>query len=175
MGRAGCYARFSVFHNQQVAITDTGMQGAAVTVQLAFKNGNKAVRFFGRYVSGAVIIHGGRSVLRKTDQVAAEGDISGSQRNPHADGFDRRAAGVVLFRVIAQNAHIGNIAARFKTFGNRADHAKCAAGCKMIHAGGAADTERGFVAVFLKGAVGHAVAKQDNVFHYGLTVCLMLI
>ena len=81
MGRAGCNAGIRIFAHHQVAIADAGMQCADIVIQLLFKHSNKSVRILSCYMSGAVIIHQcDGTVSRKTDQIAAKGDISGFQR-----------------------------------------------------------------------------------------------
>ena len=54
-----------------------------------------------------------RPVVADRRQVAAVGDRSGGNRRPSAARFDRRAAGVELGRVVAEDRHVADVAARW--------------------------------------------------------------
>jgi hypothetical protein len=61
-------------------------------------------------VPAGEVDHG--AVVADGDQVAAVGDLVGRQPQPERRGLDRRPAGVVAGRVVAEDRHVADVAAR---------------------------------------------------------------
>ena len=99
------------------------------------------------------------------DQIAADGPIVRSQFDSLGGGLQRRPAGEMFQRVVAQQAQVGRVGARRQRFGRivgRPDHA---GGRHGVHRRNVGRLERRLAAERLLRLVGTAVGNDDGVFH----------
>ena len=64
----------------------------------------------GRRVAAGEVDH--RAVVADGDEVAAVGDLVGREAQAQRGGLDRRPPGVVAGRVVAEDRHVADVAAR---------------------------------------------------------------
>ena len=100
----------------------------------------------------------------QVNQVAAKGDFLILQSDPQAGGLQGGPSGVIRQGVIAHQAQVGDVAARFAGRRDGLHPAQDAPGGQLIHMGGPGRLQRGLSVQFLQGIVPHAVADQDHVF-----------
>ncbi len=95
--------------DHQIAIADAGVELHLVAAQLLLRGGEQRTGFVGRDVSGRELAH---HLIFDRDQIAAHGPIVRPQRDSLRRGFERRAAGEALQRVVAEQTEARDIRAR---------------------------------------------------------------
>src|SRR5699024_1373012 len=94
--------------------------------------------FRGGNFSRAVIEHGLVLVVflvRKGNDVTAQGNVRIAQGNADGNGFQRGTARVAFARVVAHHGKVCNVAARFETLGNGAAQPHFRFFCKRVDVG----------------------------------------
>ena len=155
--------------HQQIAIADAGIKLqplAADAVPAPWPSRSRG--FLGRNMPGGEIAH--RLVFDR-HQIAANGPIVRAKLNSLRRGFQRRTAGEMLHRVVAEQAQardIGTGRQRRRHVVRSADDASCD---DCIHRRRAGRLQRRFAAERLLRLIGSAVGNDDGVFHK----CRMLV
>ena len=88
--RRGCHLFLAVTPNHQMAITDAREKFDTVAAELFSQVLNNLRRFLSRDVTRREVLHG-RPIAAATqgNQIAAKGDVFGTERHAHACGFER--------------------------------------------------------------------------------------
>ena len=98
-------------------------------------------------------------------QIAAHGHVAGLQLHADTGRFQGAAPFIHLREVIAQDGHIGHLAAGMETGQDREQTAASSQAGQTVHVRGTGSLQQGLAAQRGDGMVGHAVAQYNNVFH----------
>ena len=163
----GVHLFLAAVPDQQVPIAHTGIKGELSAAQLTLKCPDQLGRIGAGDVVGCKVEHGFGSVgcTAQSHQIAPKRNIVRPQVHAHTGGFNGRASGVVLTRVIAEQTHGSDIAARGIALGNRLGEAKEAVGGNMIHMRRPRVLKRRFPAEFINRPVRHTITLENDVFH----------
>jgi hypothetical protein len=153
--------------DQQIAVADAGdeLQPIAVVLVLGeffLGGGQQFAGFFRRDVPGREIAH---RLIFDRDQVAANGPIVLAQRNALRRGFQRRPAGEMFQRVVAEQTEIGHVGAGGQRRGHVVRTADDALRRHGVHLRHVRRFERGASAERTLRLVGAPVGNDDRVFH----------
>ena len=105
-------------------------------------------------------------LVAERHQITAQGDIGRLHIHADGQGFQRRAPGVKVARIVAEHRQVRGIAAGLHACRDGCGKADFRAGGKLIHHRGFRSHQRGFAAERRNGFVGHAVAKDGDIFHW---------
>ena len=99
-------------HDAQVAVLDAGVEAHAVApaAEHVVERGDDRVALLAGEVTGGEVDHGAGVV--DGDEVAPVRDLVGRELDAHRRGLDRRAAGVVLGGVVAEDREVADVAPR---------------------------------------------------------------
>jgi hypothetical protein len=98
-------------------------------------------------------------------EVAAQGKVVVGQFHTYACRLQRPTALVDNMLIVTQDAAIGNLAARVEAIGHGAEKSASAHACQAIGIGSVGMLEEGLATQSLVVPVGHAIAKDYNMFH----------
>ena len=153
-------------HDAQVAVLDAGVEAHAVApvAERGVERGDDRVALLAREVAGGEVDH--RAVGVDGDEVAAVRDLVGRELDAHRRGLDRRAAGVVLGRVVAEDREVADVAARAAARRGspsaRPTSPRAASAREVRHARG---FERRAAAELVERLVGATVGNEHDVLH----------
>ena len=160
--------RLAVIDDQAVAVADARVQAAALAVEVFFEEFDQFARLGGGDLAGAVIDHGLVFILllvRKGDEVAAQGHVGIFQIDADGDRLEGRAAGVAGVRVVPHHRKVGNVAARLEPRGHGAAKPDLRALCQGVDVRLSGRLQGRLAAQLFEGPIGHAVAQNYDVFH----------
>ena len=165
--RRGLHLFLAVPPNHEMPVAHPRKKLDAVAAENPAKIADNLGRLLGGNVSaGKIFHHGIGAAAANRDQIAAKGNIGRPECHAHARRLERRAAGVIHGRVITHNAHVANVAAGRKPFGNHMGDAVNTVLRKPIHIRRARRLERRLAAEHVEGIVGHAITLQNDIFHF---------
>ena len=173
-GLTGNIVRWRGFHlfpatvpDQQMSITHARIKRKLSAAQLVLKRPDQLGRVGAGDVVGRKVKHGFGSIgfTAQGHQIAPKRNIFRSQVHTHTGRFNGRASGVVLTRVIAEQAHGSDVAARGIALGNRLGEAIYAVGRNIVHMRRPRVLKRRFPAEFIDRPVRHAIALENDIFH----------
>ena len=158
----------AVIPDQAVPISNTGIEPESIVAQCLFHCLHQDACLFGGDIAGAVVHHGAILIVRliaQCHQIAAQRNIGGLHVDADASGLQRRTAGVILHRVIAQNREVCHIAARLHAILHGLNQTNGCFLCQSVHVGGIRCLQRGLVSQFLHWIVCHTVTQYYQIFH----------
>ena len=114
----------AVMHYQAVAVADSAVECEFIVAEMLLHSFNDLGRLRSRDIAGRVIEH--RLVfivclVTEGDEITAQRHVVLLHLDAYADRLERRAPGVAHSGVVAQNAEVGNVAARLQPVGNGLD------------------------------------------------------
>ena len=168
MRRSKVGAKLSVVYHQTVAVAYAGVQLKLLGIHALRKVFYQRPAFFVGYFSRRIIYHGPVKIIRfirQGEYIAAYGYIRGREFHPHADRFQRRAATIVNFGVVAHYRKICGIGLRGHSLWHHVCHAADAVGCYIVHIGLIGRLQGGSVSEGGDWPVRHAVSQHYYVFH----------
>ncbi len=148
--------------DDEVAITDAGVELEAGQFERARKLADQFLRLGVRNAARRVILH---DPVYDRDEIAAEDPVGWREGDLLCRRLQRRAARVVNSRIVTQQTHRCDIAAAFEAIGHRARRSLAAFQSDAIHVGRVRGLDRRLAAQFLKRFVGGAVGNDDRIFH----------
>jgi len=101
--------------DQQMSVLHASVELQTVAAEIGLHRLDQRTRFFAGDVAGGII---GHTAIFDGDEVTAEGHVAGPEGNVGASRLDGGAARVIFLGVVAEQAHVGYITARWKA-GNR--------------------------------------------------------
>jgi len=154
--------------HKAMAVAHAGIKRECFAAKLLFHCLNQLTGLFGGDIVGAVIQQLfllERLVLGKRDQIAAHGHVAVLQVNSHADGFERGAAGVINFRIVAHCGKIGYIATGRHGIVDGFHQSHRTQTGKAAHVRFVCRHHRCFAVQLLHGVIRHPVAEHDCILH----------
>ena len=154
-------ARLSAAQHEALAVGDAGYRRTASEPKRALTASTSSRASDEGDLARAVIDHVRlleRGRVRQRDQVAAVGHVRRVQLDADARRLQRRAAGVIDARVVAEHGEVRRVAAGAHALGHGAHHAERAVLRHAVHAGWRARLQRRFPAQLRHRHVRHAVA-----------------
>ena len=138
MGRHRGETGMLSFEDHQMAVADPGFEVKGRRRAVALEIGDELVGLLVGDVARAEIAHHHLAValLVEGHQVAAEGGLIGSEVDVHRRRLEGGAAGVVARRVVAEQRHVGDVAARGKAIGHGLGEKELACGAEPVHGRG---------------------------------------
>ena len=108
------------------------------------------------------------------DKIAPHGQVTRLELDPHAGSLEHAPPLVDLTEVIAQDGHVGHLAPRVESLRHRPEHPATPAACQRVHVRRMGMLQQGVSAQRIDRPVGHAVAQDDDVFHWLLRLVVSL-
>ena len=167
VGRHGGETRRQVvIIHQQVAVTDPRMQRQPVRAAGRLQGFDQLPALPGADVAAAVVHHGQPAVVATVHmhQVAAEGH-GRADLHAHARRLQRRPAGVVALRFVAEQGEVGHVAAGRIPGRHGAYPQHLGLSGQPVHGRGRGCLERRPVAEGRNRHIAHAVADKQDIFH----------
>ena len=149
-------------HDQQVAVADARVELEPAASHLFLQRAQQRGGVFAGNVAGGEVAH---HLLLDGHQVAPHGPVGRPEFDPLRRRFERRAAGVVLVRVVAQEAEVGHVGARRQIVGHVHGSADDALGRHGVHGRHVSRLQRRAPRQGVLRFVGTAVGDDDGVFH----------
>ena len=135
---------------------------ASVTERVV-ERGDDRVALLAGEMTGGEVDH--RAGVVDGDEVAAVRDLVGLEFDAHRGGLDRRAAGVVLGRVVAEDREVADVAARREPRGITAARPTSPAAARRRQARHVRRFERRAIVELGERLVGTAVGNEHEVLH----------
>ena len=134
----------------------------AVVAQVLVERGHQLPGIVGGEMSAMMVLD---ASVRKADDVAADGHVVGAHLISDGGRLEWSAALVHLVQVVAHDGGVGHLAAWRESFGHGHQTAGASFPGEHVDVWGVGILQRGLSAEPVDGMVGHAVAKNDDVFH----------
>ncbi len=166
MGRGRDHVRRPALPDHEVAVADAGVEPEFLAPDRIAEVLDEDPRLLGRDLSRAVVAH--KDLRRphvEVDEVAPKGDVPFFEGDPHAVCLYGGAARIVLFRVIAEERHAGDVAARRKTRGHGNHLPAKPLLADPVDGRLPRGLKRGLPAQLLTRKIGHPIADNHQVFH----------
>src|SRR6266403_2139925 len=144
-----------------MAVTYPGKKLDVLATELAPEVVNNRRGFFGRNMPRGKIFH--ESFIAgaaERHKITAKRDVLRSERHTHAGGFERRTAGMIKRRIVAQDAHVAHVAAGRETGGDHVRDAVYAVLRKPIHVGRARRFQWRPAAEYVERIIRHAISLK---------------
>ncbi len=154
-------------HDAQMAVLHAGMEPdtVAAAAEGSFEGRDDCMTLLVRGVTRGEVDHHRRFVVGERDEVAAVGNLVGTELDPHGRGLDRRAARVVPRRVEAQDRHVADIATRRQPRRNDRRAPDLGTQRERGQARHARRLERGSAPELGERDIGATIGNEDDVFH----------
>ena len=154
-------------HDAQMAVLDTGIEANTVAPvpELFVECRDDRCALLTRRVTGGEVDHHRRCGVVQRDQVAAERDVVGPEIDAHRCRLDRRTPGVEARRVVPENRHVADVAARRKPLGDHRRPADFGARSEARECGHRRRLERGAIVELGERLVGTTVRHEHDVLH----------
>ena len=149
-----------------MAIADTGIQGEFFGAAGLLDGSYQLDSLWCADMACAVIDHGYQVIMIvDIDQVAAKGDFTCPNINPHACRFKRGSAGIIFFRFITHERKVGHITARRVAFRHGPHQERFASCTQPVDLRLICSLKRGLITQFRYRGIPHAVTDEQDVFH----------
>jgi hypothetical protein len=146
--------------HHDVAVLDAGVE-LDLAAELALKRVDHLGRGLGRRMPTGEVEH--RAVVADRDEVAPVRDLIGRELEPERRGFDRRAPRVEPRRVVAEDRHVADVAARRQPGRDHRGPPDQAPRGQLREGGHGRDLERCAPAEAVERLVGTAVGDANDV------------
>ena len=168
----GKFQHLALIPDGDMAVAGTGMELDLVGIESLPDGIHQNVRVLrgdlaGRVVQDGLFFIG--LILCDGDDVAPQHHIGVRHLHTHAEGFQRRPAGIILFGIVTQHREVCHIAAGLHRGRHRSGKAHFALAGQFIHHRGSGTFQRGSAFQRSQRFVCHTVTENHNILH-GLTL-----
>ena len=134
----------------------------ALRTQMLLQVAHEHISLLGLQASAGVILE---QVTLEADQIAAHGQVVGSQFHPYAGSLQRASPLIYKMLVIAQDAAVGHLAAGVEAVWHSFQKPVAAIARQIVEMRSVGILEQRLALQFGARPVGHAIAQYDEMFH----------
>ena len=165
MGRGAEEVFVAAADDEEMAVLDAGVEADTAAVlgvggEVLVEEVDEGGGFFGLEPAAGMIL---QNVAFNADEVAAQGEIVGLEFYTNGSGLEGTAAFVNEVLVVAEDAAVGDFAARMETVGDGLQQSAATVGREPVHGRCVGVLEEGLASKSGHVPVGHTVAKDDEV------------
>ena len=167
MGRGGLHLGIGALDDQDVPVAHPRLEMKDVGSAVRLQGGDQRVGFFVADMARRKVDHPDMSGHGKVHggHIAAEGRLVAFERDAHGSGLQRRPAGIVLLRPVAQQGEVGHVATRRIARRDRPVQKDLPLAAEFVHGRCHGRLEGGLVADFGYRQIAHAVTNEYQIFH----------